>query len=377
MKNFNDIPIQTPFYIVDESILIDNLKLLKSIMDRADCKILLAQKAFSMFKLYPLIGKYLSGTTASGLNEARLGFYEMGKENHIFSPAYIEYEINEIIEICDHIVFNSINQFNKYKEQVLKKGKKIGLRINPEFSTQNQPIYDPCAYGSRLGITLKNFDEKVLKAVSGLHFHTLCEQNVDDLIATLNEVEKKFGKYFHNIKWINFGGGHHITRDGYDVEKLIKTILDFKAKYKVEVYLEPGEAVVLNAGYFVSSVVDIVKNDIDIAILDVSASCHMPDVLEMPYRPNVINAGFLNEKKYNYKLGSITCLAGDIIGDYSFDKKLVIGDKLVFCDMAHYTMVKNNTFNGVNLPSIAILKVNNEINLVKAFDYTDFKNRLS
>lgn len=369
--------IKTPYYIVDESLLIKNLEILKSVSDKTGCKILLAQKAFSMFSLYPLIGKYLAGTTASGIFEAKLGFEEMGGETHIFSTAYNEDEFDEICKICDHIIFNSFSQLEKYRDKVQSYGKQIGIRINPECSTQSHAIYDPCSYGSRLGVTIENFREDLLDGINGLHFHTLCEQNSDDLAKTLDSIEKNFGKYIHKMKWINFGGGHHITRTDYDIETLTKCILDFKNKYGVEVYIEPGEAVALNSGFLVSTVLDVVKNGIDIAILDTSAACHMPDVIEMPYRPNIIDSGQLNEKKYNYRLGGPTCLAGDIIGDYSFDTPLKAGDKLIFCDMAIYSMVKNNTFNGMKLPSIALAKTDGTVQLIKEFGFNDFKSRLS
>ncbi|MEG0642041.1 MAG: carboxynorspermidine decarboxylase, partial [Clostridium sp.] len=285
--NFDISSLKTPYYIVDEQLLINNLELLKSVADRSGCKILLAQKAFSMFSLYPLIGEYLSGTAASGLFEAKLGFEEMGKETHVFSPAYIEEEFDEILTICDHIIFNSFSQWERYKEKAVLSNKKFGIRINPEHSTQDHGIYDPCSKGSRLGVTYSNFKPEMLDGISGLHFHTLCEQNSDDLISTLLAVEEKFGQILHKMEWINFGGGHHITREDYDIEALISCIIKFKEKYKLNVYLEPGEAVALNTGFLVSTVVDIIKNDINIAILDTSAACHMPDVLEMPYRPNI------------------------------------------------------------------------------------------
>lgn len=378
---------KTPYYIVDETLLQKNLEILKSVMDRTGCKTLLAQKAFSMYALYPLIGQYLSGTAASGLHEAKLGFEEMVRahsnqlntplENHVFSAAYREDEFDEIAHICDHIIFNSFSQLEKYKAAALSAGKKIGLRINPECSTQGHAVYDPCAKGSRLGVTRANFREDLLSGVSGLHFHTLCEQNADALIKTLTAVEEKFGQYLPQMEWVNFGGGHHITREDYDVDALIRTINIFKAKYRAEVYLEPGEAVALNTGFLVSTVLDIVDNGIKIAILDASAACHMPDVLEMPYRPLVLGSGFPNTKKYNYRLTGPTCLAGDIIGDYSFDQPLSVGDRLIFSDMAIYSMVKNNTFNGINLPAIAIAKADGSPELVKSFGYEDFKRRLS
>lgn len=375
--NFDINALPTPFIVVDERRLVKNLKLLKSIIDETGCKILLAQKAFSMFSLYPLIGEYLNGTTASGLFEARLGYEEMGKENHIFSPAYTEEEFDEILEICGHIVFNSFTQWERFRDKALNSGKKFGIRINPEFSTQDHAIYDPCSFGSRLGVTEKNFRPDLLDGISGLHFHTLCEQNSDALEQTLEAVEAKFGKYLYDMEWVNFGGGHHITRADYDIKTLVKCIKHVQEKYKVTVYLEPGEAVALNTGFLVASVIDIIENGIENCILDTSAACHMPDVLEMPYRPEVIGAGKPGEKPYTYRFGGPTCLAGDIIGDYSFDSPLKVGDRVVFCDMAHYSMVKSNMFNGMNLPSIAIADKNGDIRLVKSFGYADYKNRLS
>ena len=377
--------VVTPAYVIDEGKLEDNLKILKNVEDEAGCHILLAQKAFSTYSLYPLIGKYLSGTTASGLYEAKLGYEEMGKENHIFSPAYRDNEMDEIIKICDHIVFNSFRQLEKYKDKILKFGGKVsvGIRINPEFSTQeDHAIYDPCAPGSRLGVTIENFDKavgdnpEILNYVEGLHFHTLCEQNSDDLERTYKAVEDRFGKYFQQLKWINFGGGHHITREDYDRDRLIGLIKNVKEKYGVEVYLEPGEAIALNAGYLVTEVMDIVHNNIDILILDASAACHMPDVLEMPYRPPLKNGFEANRKNYTYRLSSCTCLAGDVIGDYSFERKINVGDRLYFEDMAIYSMVKNNTFNGMRLPSIYVMDSKGDCRLVKQFGYEDFKCRL-
>jgi len=376
--NFDVNAVKTPFYIVDKSLLIHNLEILKEVKDRAECKILLAQKAFSMFSVYPIISKYLDGTAASGLYEARLGAEEFKPgEVHVFSAAYNPDEIDEIFEISDHVIFNSFSQWDKYKDKAIASGKQCGLRINPECSTQEHGIYDPCSVGSRLGITIDNFEPNKLDGISGLHFHTLCEQNSDALITTLHAVEEKFGQYLSSMKWVNFGGGHHITRDDYNVDALIEAIVNFKNKYNVEVYLEPGEAVALNTGFLVSTVLDVVENDIRIAILDTSAACHMPDVLEMPYRPNVINAKNPNVSAYTYRFGGPTCLAGDIIGDYSFDTKLKVGDKVIFCDMAIYSMVKNNTFNGMKLPSIAVAEINGEVKLIKSFGYEDFKGRLS
>lgn len=370
--------VKTPCFVVDEKRLTDNLEILKDVSERAGCKILLAQKAFSMFYAYPLISKYLAGTTASGLYEARLGKEKFGGETHVFSPAYREDEFEEILKYADDIVFNSPKQVKKYAQKAKNLGKSVGLRVNPECSTQEgHAIYDPCSPGSRLGTTLKNFDESILPFLDGLHFHTLCEQNSDDLETTAKAFEEKFGKYLKGMKWVNFGGGHHITRKDYDREKLISVVKHFREKYGVEVYLEPGEAVVLNAGFLVSTVLETMNNGMNIAILDTSAACHMPDVLEMPYRPPLMNSGEPNEKEFTYRLGGPTCLAGDVIGDYSFDKPLHEGDKVVFEDMALYTMVKTNTFNGMPLPSILYKKQDGEIITVKTFGYEDFVSRLS
>lgn len=369
--------LPTPYFVVDESLLIKNLEILKSVCDRAGCKILLAQKAFSMYRTYPLISRYLYGTTASGLHEARLGKEEFPGETHVFSPAYREDEFEELLTYADHFVFNSPRQVEKFGIRAKKAGKQIGLRINPQCSTQEgHEIYDPCADGSRLGTTLANFDPKQVEILDGLHFHTLCEQNSDDLETTVIEFEKKFGKYLHSMKWLNLGGGHHITRKDYDIEKLINIVKGLKKKYNVEFYLEPGEAVVLNAGFLVTSVMEAFNNVIDVAIVDTSAACHMPDVIEMPYRPPLYNSGESGEKKYTYRLGGPTCLSGDVIGDYSFDEPLKEGDKLIFEDMALYTMVKTNTFNGMKLPSIVYRKKDGRFELVRSFGYEDFKSRL-
>lgn len=370
--------IKTPCYILDEQKLISNLEILHGVEKRTNCKILLAQKAFSMFSVYPLISRYVSGTACSGLYEAKLGYECMGKENHVFSAAYRDDEIDEIIDCCGHIIFNSFSQLDRFRDKVLAKGKKIGLRINPECSTQEgHEIYDPCSPKSRLGITLKNFRPDDLNGVTGLHFHTLCEQNSDDLETTLQAVEDKFGKYLYDMQWINFGGGHHITRSDYDIPRLEKCIKHIQEKYNLEVFLEPGEAFALNAGYLAAKVLDLTENDMPIAILDTSAACHMPDVLEMPYRPPLYNSGQPDEKPYTYRLGSQTCLSGDMIGEYSFDTPLSAGDILVFEDMAIYSMVKNNTFNGMPLPDIAIWHGGDDIEIIKKFGYSDFKERLS
>ena len=375
--------LRTPCYVVQEAKIRENLEILRGICEDTGCRILLAQKAFSMYSLYPLIGEYLDGATASGLYEARLGYEEMGKENHIFSPAYREDEMDEILTYCDHIIFNSPAQLRKYREKVKRAGRSMGLRINPECSTQEgHAIYDPCAPFSRLGTTEEKFrsgmSEEDIASLDGLHFHTLCEQNADDLAKTLDAVEAKFGDVLHEMKWLNFGGGHHITRADYDRELLKECILRMKEKYGLEIYLEPGEAVALNAGLLITEVLEIAENGMEIAILDTSAACHMPDVLEMPYRPPLKNAGEPGDsrKPYVYRLAGPTCLAGDVIGDYSFEVPLQRGSRLEFQDMAIYTMVKNNTFNGMKLPDIVLEKTDGTCVAVRAFEYEDFKSRL-
>ncbi|MCI7068036.1 MAG: carboxynorspermidine decarboxylase [Butyrivibrio crossotus] len=373
----NELP--TPCYVIDENIIEENCKVLADVMKKTGCHVLLAQKAFSNYALYPLIGKYLSGTTASGLYEARLGREEMGRENHVFAPAYKDEDMDELVKICDHIVFNSISQLEKHKEKC--RNVSIGIRVNPEFSTQDgHEIYDPCGKGSRLGVTADLLRNADLTGIDGLHFHTLCEQNSDDLKKTLDVVEEKFDFLLRKVKWVNFGGGHHITRKDYDVELLCDCITHIKEKYNVKVYIEPGEAVALNAGYFITTVLDKVKNSgITCLILDGSAACHMPDVLEMPYTPPLSEGSIIEtpEKEFDYRLGGNTCLAGDIIGNYRFDHDVQIGERLTFCDMAIYSMVKNNTFNGIPLPSIYSMDRNGDCHLIKSFGYNDFKERLS
>lgn len=373
--NINTIP--TPCYVIDKGRLIKNLEILNSVRHRTGAKILLAQKAFSAYALYPLIGQYLDGAASSGLFEARLAYEHMHREGHTFCGGYHDDEFDEIVKYSGHIIFNSLAQYEKFAPRAIAAGKKVGLRVNPECSTQEgHAIYDPCAPGSRLGVTRSQLT-KLPEGISGLHFHTLCEQNSDALEKTLAAVEERFAKFFPSLEWINFGGGHHITRDDYDIELLCRLITEFSEKYRLEVYLEPGEAVALNAGYLVTSVLDITQNGVKNAILDTSAACHMPDVLEMPYRPPLKNSAMPGEKPYTYRLGGPTCLAGDIIGDYSFDVPLKIGDRLIFEDMAIYSMVKNNTFNGMPLPSIAIMDEDGECRIQKQFGYEDFKNRLS
>lgn len=378
MEQFTAPGLKTPYYLVDDSLLIQNLEILKDVSEKAGCKILLAQKAFSMFDTYPLLRQYLAGTTASGLYEARLGHEKFGGETHVFSPAYRSEEFDEILRYADDIVFNSPAQIRKFGEKAKAAGKSIGLRINPECSTQEgHAIYDPCAVGSRLGIRREQLPEKLPDEVEGLHFHTLCEQNADDLVTTFRAFEEKFSSYFSHLKWLNLGGGHHITRADYQVDVLIGLVKEIRKKYGLEVYLEPGEAIALNAGYLVTEVMDIVENGMEILILDASAACHMPDVLEMPYRPPLRGGYEAGEKPFTYRLSSMTCLAGDVIGDYSFEQPVKVGDRLVFEDMAIYSMVKNNTFNGIPLPSILLLRESGELETVREFGYEDFKGRLS
>ena len=375
--------LNTPCYVIDEKKLIKNAEVLSSVMSHTGCKILLAQKAFSNYDFYPLISGYLSGTEASGLFEARLGKEEMPEgEVHVFCAAYRDDEFDELLKYADHIVFNTVTQLKKFGKAAKDNGKSVGLRINPECSTQEgHEIYDPCAKGSRLGVTRSVWDKEmtpeVYKLLDGIHFHTLCEQNSDALEITLKAVEEKFGDILPDMKWLNMGGGHHITKEDYDVEKLERLLIYAKEKWNVEVYLEPGEAVALNAGYLLTRVLDIVENSGEkIAILDSSAACHMPDVIEMPYTPPLLNASSDNSKPYSYRLGGPTCLSGDVIGDYSFDSELKIGDMLVFGDMAIYTTVKNNTFNGMPLPNIYSLKSDGSTERLTDFGYSDFKNRL-
>ncbi|MEK4455918.1 carboxynorspermidine decarboxylase [Paenibacillus sp. FSL R10-2748] len=378
--NIDITGLPSPCYLVDERLLVKNLEVLNSVQERTGCSILLALKGFSMFSTFPLVGKYLKGVTSSSLFEARLGREKMDKEVHVYAPAYVDSEFDELLKYVDHIVFNSFDQLKRYKSRVqgvTSKKIDIGIRVNPEYSEIETPLYDPCYNNSRMGVTLANFRPQDLDGVDGIHFHTMCEQNSDTLERTIKVVDEKFGPYIKNMKWLNFGGGHHITREDYDLDTLVRCIQYFQDKYGVQVYLEPGEAIALNTGYLVATVLDTMKNGMDIAILDTSAECHMPDVLAMPYRPNIIDAGQPGEYAYTYRLGGLTCLAGDVIGDYSFKEPLKPGDKLVFCDMAHYTMVKNHMFNGVNLPAIASYNDEEGIKVIRQFSYEDFSSRLS
>lgn len=369
----------SPAFVVDERLLERNLKLLKSVQDRTNCDILLALKGFSMWSTFPMARNYLAGITSSSLFEARLGYEEFGKEVHAYAPAYAEHEIDEYLTYVDHIVFNSFDQLNKYKDKVLdhEKNISIGLRVNPGYSEVETPLYDPCYINSRLGIPFESFKPDELDGVEGIHFHAMCEQGAEVLERILVHFEEKYGKYLHQMKWINFGGGHHITKPGYNVELLVSLINRIQETYDVKVILEPGEAIALNTGYLVATVLDIVHNGMELAIVDSSATCHMPDTLEMPYRAHIIGSGQPNEKAYTYRLGGMTCLAGDIIGDYSFDEPLQAGDKIVFTDMAHYTMVKTHMFNGVNLPSICTYNDEQGIKVIRSFQFEDYKGRLS
>jgi carboxynorspermidine decarboxylase len=376
--NVDNVP--TPCYVIDMGLLEKNLRRLDEVQQATGCKIILALKGFAAFSTFPLVSKYLGGTTASSVNEALLGKNEFGGEVHVYAPAYSEAEIDALAPIAHHISFNSLSQFYRYRDQVsaLNPETKMGLRVNPEYSEVEVELYDPCAKHSRLGITASKLEDADLNGITGLHFHTLCEQNAGPLARTLKVVEEKFGDYFHQLSWINFGGGHHITRDDYEIDLLIQTIKTFKAKHKLDVYLEPGEAIALGTGVLVTEILDIINNGIEIAILDTSATAHMPDVLEMPYRPSIRGGGTPEEKPFTYRLGGLTCLAGDVVGDYSFSSALKIGDKLVFEDMVHYTMVKNNTFNGVPLPSIALWHPKDaRLEIVRRFGYEDYRNRLS
>jgi len=379
MNIITDSCLPSPCWLLQEQKLIDNLEIIQYIKQQSGAKVLLALKGYSMWQSFDLLKPYLDGCCASGLHEARLADMYFSKEVHTYAPAFKEDELEEIATVSHHIVFNSPAQFKRFSKQALQINPKLslGLRINPEYSQAPTEIYNPCGIHSRLGTLSKDFDESILAQCEGLHFHALCEQGADALENVLKEVENKFSAYLSKMKWINFGGGHHITRKGYDVDKLIRIIQDFKAKYDVEVYLEPGEAIAWETGVLISTVLDIVHNGIDIAILDTSAEAHMPDTIIMPYRAEVLTAGEAGKKAYTYRLAGNTCLAGDIMGDYSFDTALKIGDKVIFLDQMHYTMVKATTFNGIKLPSIAIQRTDGKIEVIREFGYKDFMNRLS
>ena len=377
MIDFTQFP--SPCYIMEEELLRKNLCLIKSVADRAGVEIILAFKSFAMWRSFPIFREYVEHSTASSVYEARLALEEFGSKAHTYSPAYTEQDFPEICAISDHIVFNSFHQWQLHKAFVQSCGRPIscGIRINPEYAEVETDLYNPCIPGSRMGTTISQFSEEAFDGLDGIHFHTMCEQDAPVLERTLEHVMEKFDPYLKRCKWVNFGGGHHITRPGYDLPCLIRCIRKIQERYGVQVYLEPGEAVALNAGYLVATVLDFVQNGMEIALLDASAACHMPDVLEMPYRPEIIGAGKPQEKKYTYRLAGNTCLAGDVIGDYSFDEPLQAGDKLIFCDMAIYSMVKNNTFNGMPLPDLVLRQEDGSFTLVKRFSYSDFKGRLS
>lgn len=383
MPTVNDIDhsrFPSPCFVCDLGLLRKNLTTLKRVQDESGANVLLALKGFAMWSTFHIVKCYLSGVCASSPDEAQLGYELFGKQMHSFAPAYKVDQLDQYIKFSDHMSFNSFAQWNRHKAAIMAAEKKVscGIRINPEHSEVETAIYDPCAPGSRLGVRLADFQGQDLTGIEGLHCHNLCEKNVDSLQRTWAVFEAKFGRYIPQMKWLNLGGGHHITRDDYGVDELIALIQSIKAKYDIEVYLEPGEAVALNTGILIAEVQDIVTNSLDIAILDTSASAHMPDVLEMPYRPMIIGSGEAGQKKHTYRLGGMTCLAGDVIGDYSFDKPLEVGQRLAFTDMIHYSMVKTTTFNGVRLPSIATYEPDTDtIEVVRTFGYEDYRDRLS
>lgn len=387
--HFDTARVPSPCYVIDKAAIEDNLKILNRVQRESGAKVLCALKAFSCWNLAPLLREYVSGTCASGLHETRLGREEFGGEVHCYSAAYKESDLIEILKIADHVIFNSFSQWSGFKSlalaaQQMRPELQFGIRINPEHSEGETALYDPCAPCSRMGVTIAQFelalrdDPTLLEGISGLHFHTLCQQDFPPLQRTLAVVEEKFGRFFSRIQWINVGGGHHITREDYQVDELIAMIKDFRAHHQMQVYLEPGEAVAIRSGVLVAEVLDITWNEMAQAILDTSATCHMPDVLEMPYRADICGAGIPGEFAHTYRLGGMTCLAGDVIGDYSFAHPLQVGQRLMFDDMAHYTMVKNTTFNGINLPTIAIWDSRTDkLEVIRTFGYQDFKTRLS
>ncbi|MFN0059793.1 MAG: carboxynorspermidine decarboxylase [Planctomycetota bacterium] len=369
----------SPCWVIDLEALEGNLKILADVQARAGCKILLALKGFATWITFEIVKKYLPGATASAPHEARLAREKLGGEVHAYAPAYSSADITELLTLCDHLVFNSFGQWLRFRDQVRSSPRRVscGIRVNPEHREVKVELYDPCAPRSRLGVTLNNFEPDHLAGLEGIHFHTLCELDSDALERTLAVVEKKFGAYFRQLKWINFGGGHHITRPGYDVERLVRVVKGVKQRYGLEVYLEPGEAIAIRTGVLVATVLDIFDNGGPIAILDTSATAHMPDVLEMPYRPAIVGGADPGVKPHTFRLGGLTCLAGDIIGDYSFDQPLVVGQRLTLLDMSHYTIVKTSNFNGVRLPSIALRHADGSYELVKRFGYESYRDRLS
>jgi len=380
---FDATAVETPCFVVDTGLLARNLEILGAVKARTGCKILLALKGFAMWSVFAQLREVLDGVCASSPHEARLGREEFGGEVHAFAAAYSEAHVRALCATADHVVFNSFGQRTRLgpvvEEECARLGRQVrlGIRINPEHSEGTVPIYDPCSPGSRLGVRRRHFQPELLDGVSGLHWHTLCEQNADSLERTVAAAEAAFGEFFSRMEYVNFGGGHHITRADYDIALLCRIITDFQDRYGVQVYLEPGEAVALNTGYLVTTVLDLIEADMPMAILDTAVPAHMPDVLEMPYRPHLVGSGEPLEKPYTYRLGGLSCLAGDVVGEYSFDAPLRLGQRLVFTDMAHYTMVKTNTFNGVGLPSIYTFHPDRGLQLVRRFGYEDFKGRLS
>ena len=369
--------IPSPCYVLDEALLRDNLRLMQRVQEQSGANIILALKGFSMWSAFPIVRDYLKGCTASSVWEARLAAEEFAKEVHAYAPAYKQSDIDQLLPLVNHLSFNSLSQWQRYREQVQRAGVSMGLRINPEHREADTELYDPSAPGSRLGVRRSELEGVDLSGIEGLHVHNLCECDSYALERTLAAVERRFGDILKQMKWLNLGGGHLMTREGYDVEHLIKQLKRLRESYDIEVILEPGSAVAWRTGPLVCEVVDIIENDGQIALLDISATAHMPDVLEMPYRPTISGAGLPQQKAYTYRLGGNSCLAGDVIGSYSFEQPLAVGDRLVFEDMMHYTMVKTSFFNGVEHPAIGILRENGEFDCVRRFDYSDFRSRLS
>ncbi len=380
MLPFDPTRIQTPAYVIDLGRLRSNLAKLGRVQQQADCKILLALKGFAAFSTFGLVKDVLAGAASSSVAEARLARDYIDKEVHAYAPAYSDADIRELVTLADHIVFNSVSQLERHLPAINRSDRhiEIGLRINPEHRETEVALYDPCAPGSRLGVPRRAMTGQALQHLDGLHFHNLCEKDSDALERTLATVESQFGEFIEKVAWVNFGGGHFITRASYDVDRLVRVIRHFRERWGKQVYLEPGGAIALNAGWLVASVLDVIDYGQPIALLDTSATAHMPDILEMPYRPAIDGSGEPGQKPHTIRLGGLTCLAGDVIGDYAFDSPLCVGDRLVFEDMAQYTMVKTTTFNGVRLPSIVLFEPDTgELQVVREFGYDDYRSRLS
>jgi carboxynorspermidine decarboxylase len=380
--NFDFSGLPSPCHIIHRGLLERNCRILRSVTERTGAKVLLALKGFAQFSEFPLIRPYLAGTTASGLHEALLGHEEFGGETHVYSPAFKDAEIEALLAVADHISFNRPEQWHRHRERIAAAPRHIscGLRVNPEYAEVEVALYNPCAPFSRLGAPRSEIAAADLDGLEGLHFHTMCEQNSDTLARTIPHFEEKFGEFIPQMKWVNFGGGHHITRADYDLDLLCDTLNAFRDRWGggLALYLEPGEAVALGTGVLVATVLEVIHNGMPLAILDTSAAAHMPDTLEMPYRAEILGAGQAGEFAHTYRLGSATCLAGDVMGDYSFPQPLKRGDKVVFLDMSHYTMVKNTTFNGINLPAIASFDpATGTTTVARHFGYDDYKRRLS